>query len=228
MSLAEIIEAAMQPDALNPLFALLHARSKDSAAKTWWHSEAMHPGIFRALRMDRTEEGAIFAAAPFRVHRFEDRTRILVALPTPRILPPHDDDDWLGVEQVIAWNPADDTAEIVDEAGPNLAGSIRLDLDHLNIHASPFAFFRALAEDRAQWFVARTMIGGDWRQKPREPDFSPGLLLIGEPKEVRWPTHAMPPSITAHGIDAKALNTAMLRQAKIPRAIAAPQSESVQ
>lgn len=222
MTLDDAISATLEPDWLNPLFATLHSREKETTAKTWWHAEPMHPAVFHALRMDKREEGAIFAAAPFRIDRSQDKARILVALPTPRILAPHDDDDWLGIEQVIAWNPKTDTAELCDEPGPHLAGSIRRDLDHLDVYGSPFAFFRALAEDRARWFVSWQQVGGDWRRKPREPDFSPGLLLIGAPDKVRWPRHAMPDAITAHGTDAKALNTAMLRQARVPRAVAAP------
>jgi hypothetical protein len=218
VTLDDIIADANQPELLNPLFALLHDRSKDTAAKTWWHAEAMHPAIFRALRMDRNEAGAIFAAAPFRLHRFDDTARILVAFPCPRILAPHDNDDWLEIDTVLSWDPRSDTAEVADDPGAAIVGNIPPDTDTLDVYGSPFAFFRALAEARARWFVARQMIAGDWRRKPREPDLSPGLLLIGKPDQVRWPRHTMPDDITCHGVDAKALNRALLKQARVPRA----------
>lgn len=222
MTVAEIIEAANDPTALNDLFATLHARSKDSPAKTWWHAPALHPALFRALRLAREEEGAIFAALPFRLHRSEAGVRILAAFPAPRILAPNDDDDWLNIETVLSWDPVTDTAEIMGDTGPALTGAIPPDTDSLPIFASPYAFFRALAEARAQWIVRRSAVGGDWRRKPPEPDLTPGLLLIGAPDKVRWPLHAMPEHVVAHGIDAQALNRALLRQARVPRASAAP------
>src|SRR5690606_34842599 len=108
LTLSDAIAAAYEPTALNPLFATLHARSKDTPAKTWRHASAMHPSIFRALKMNRSEDGAIYAAAPFRLHRSESGARILVALPTPPLFDSRGD-DWLGIETVLAWNPVDDT-----------------------------------------------------------------------------------------------------------------------
>lgn len=222
MTLAAAIEAANDPTALNDLFATLHARGKDTPAKTWWHAEGMHPAIFRALRMDRQEDGSIFAAQPFRLHRGDGTARILAAFPTPRILGDVDM-DWLGIDAVVSWDPVTDTAELMGDCQPALVGAIRPDLDSISIHGSPFAYFRAVAEDRAQWVTRRHMISGDWRKRPEEPSsFGPGLLLIGEPDKVRWPLHRMPADVAVHGIDAKALNRAMLRQARVPRAIAAP------
>lgn len=225
MTLPEIIEAAYAPDALNPLFALLHARSKDTPGKVWWHAEAMHPALFRALRMDPKDDGAVFAAVPFRLHRSDAGARVLVAFPCPRILAPHDNDDWLEIETVLAWDPRTDTAEVVGDPGPALVCADLYGLDRLDIYASPFDYFRAEAEARAQWLTAWQRIERDWRQRPVEPrHYAAAALLIGKAGEVRWPLHDMPDQLTAHGIDAKALNTAMLRQAGIPRAVAAPQT----
>lgn len=221
MTRVDAIAATQNPEWLNPLFATLHARSKDTPGKTWWHAEAMHPAIFRALRLSSTEEGAIFAAVPFRLHR--PTKRILVAFPCPRIFAPNDDDDWLGIESVLSWDPVTDSAEIMGEPGPALAGIVPHDAETLEVHTSPFAFLRTLAEARAQWIVRRHMVGGDWRRKPAEPDLTPGLLLIGSVDKVRWPIRIMPENITCHGLDPKALNRAMLRQARIPRAVSAPQ-----
>lgn len=222
MTLDDCINAAHQPDALNPLFAKLHARSKDSPAKTWWHAEAMHPAIFRALRMDRAETGAIYAAAAFRLHRDPDGARILAAFPAPRILAPHDNDDWLDIEAVLSWNPVDDTAVVVGDAEPQLIGRHDTGQEAAHIYASPFAFLRAFAESRAQWFVLWAIQHGHWKRRPVEPDLTPGFLLLGDPDEVRWPVHAMPRDLFCHGVDPKTVNRSILRQARLPRASSSP------
>lgn len=216
MNLTDAIAETQKPDWLNPLFATLHARSKDSPAKTWWYAEPMHAALFRALKMNPKEEGAIFAAVPFRLHR--DSRRILVAFPCPRILAPHDDDDWLGIETVLSWDPVTNTAKVMGDEGPALIGTIPPDQEMLSIFGSPFAFFRAFAEARAQWIVGRHMVGGDWRRKPREPDLSPGLLLLGKPDKVAWPRHRMPAQLVCEAVDVKALNRALIKQAHVPHA----------
>src|SRR6187431_683648 len=66
-------------EAANVVSATLYAREKDTPGKTWWHAEAMHPAIFRALRMSKDDDGSIFAAVPFRLARIDGRARILVA-----------------------------------------------------------------------------------------------------------------------------------------------------
>lgn len=214
--------ALHDPEAFNPFFALLHARSKDSPAKLWWHSADMHDGIFRALRMDRKEFGAIYAAIPFRLAKIEDRHVILAALPCPRIFPPHDDDDWLGIETVLAWDPVSDTAEVLGESGPQLVGHAPGHGETI-IYSSPFTFLRAYAEARAQWLTSFYAIAdSQWKKRPAEPDLTPGLLLLGKPDEVRWPIHTLPETVQCEGLDAQAVNRAMLRQAHIPRAYAAP------
>lgn len=210
-------------DAINLVSAVLHAREKDSPGKVWWYSEVVHPAIYRALRIDRADYGATFAAAPFRLHRGDQGTRILAAFPCPRILAPHDNDDWLEIETVLSWNPVDDTVEVLGDPSPALVGADLYGLDRLDLYASPFAYFRAEAEARAQWLTAWQRIESNWRQRPTEPrHYADAMLLIGSVDKVRWPISSMPDSVAAHGIDAKALNAAMLRQARIPRAVAAP------
>lgn len=210
----------MAPDALNDFYATIYAREKDTPGKAFWHAEAMHPAIFRALHMDRNETGAVYAAAAFRLARTLDGARILCAFPAPRILE-DGDDDWLGIEVVLIWNPVDDTAQVMGDPVAQVVGSVPYD-EALHVHASPYAYLRALAEARAQWFALRCAVKGQWRHAS-EPDLTPGLLLIGnDPAKVRWPLHEMPENITVHGLEARAFNNALLRQARIPRAVAAP------
>lgn len=202
----------------NGLFATLHARSKDCAAKTWWDAQAMHPAIFRALRMDMAEEGAIYAAAAFRLHRSDNGVRVLLALPIPRLIV-EPAEDWLAVDTVIGWDPVNDTAEVMDDIGPALVGDYSHD-QPCNVYASPYAFMRAIAETRAQWFVQWRTIKGEWRSVA-EQDTAPGLLAIGAVDKIRWP-RTLPNELILHGLDPVAVNRAILRQAKVPRATAAP------
>jgi hypothetical protein len=223
---AEEFGAETATAARNLVSAHFYALDKNTCGRTWFYSECVHPAVYRALKLDRAEEGATFAAGPFRLHRSDDGPRVLAAFPCPRCLPPETDDDWLGIETVLSWDPRTGAVEVMGDAEPNqLIGRAQAryaeDDDTVHVYADAFAFFRAYAEDRARWVVARQMVGGDWRQKPSEPDLTPGLLLIGEPEKVAWPRYTMPPNVICHGIDPKAVNRAMLRQARIPRAVAA-------
>lgn len=204
-------------DALNLIAAHQHALSKDTPGKAWWNAAPLHPAIFRALRMDRSEEGAVFAALPLRLARTDRGARILVAFPCPRVLGPVDT-DWLGIETVLSWDPVTDTAELLGDEGPALIGTVPDDCGELNVFGSPYAFLRALAEERACWSVQRANGFRPWQRKPDEPQFHAGLLLIGNADEVHWPRHRMPETIVAHGVDAKQLNRALLKQARVPHA----------
>lgn len=205
-------------DDLNPHWAWLHALTRDCPGKTFWNATAMHPAIFRALRMDKSEDGAIFAAAAFRLHRSDEGATVLLALPALRILE-DGDDDWLSIETVIAWDPRTDTAAILGDTGSQWAGHIS-DADSLDIFASPFAYFRHVAEQRAQWFIHRQAVNGEWRVA-QEPAHVPGVLAIGPTERIRWPIRDLPDEIRLHGIPAKTFNNTLLRQARIPRAVEA-------
>lgn len=204
----------------NALFATLHMRAKDSPGKTFWNATAMHPAIFRALRMASDETGAVYAAAAFRLHRTDEGVRILCAFPALAILE-DGDDDWLNIETVLSWNPVDDTAEVMGDSGDLLFGHTE-ETEPLTLFASPFAYLRHIAETRAQWVAHRAKVNGEWRVAT-EPTHVPGLLALGNVAKIRWPLHAMPTDFTTQGIDARALNNALIRQARVPRAIAAPE-----
>lgn len=210
-----MIEAHPNVEAWNDLCAAVYARSKDTPARTWWEAEAMHPALFRALRIDRAEFAAPYAAHPFRLARIEGKAVVLAAHPAPRILGPVDD-DWLGIETVIVWNPVDDTATVPGDPVPQLVGALSDDAPAL--HASPFAFFRAWLEQRAAFAMLRsTMVGKDWAVRPTERTHAPGALMIGTPEQIRWNPSALPQHIECHGTDAKRVNSAIFRAAKLPR-----------
>lgn len=204
------------PDPVNALFATLYARSKDCPGKTFWDADAMHPAIFRALRMDRSEEGAVYAAAAFRLHRSEEGAAILFAWPSLHYLGDLED-DWLGIEAVLAWDPVTDTATVLGDAAANLFGTCNSN-ETLTVFASPFAYLRHIAEMRAQFWTFRRMAMADNWHAVAEPTAPDGLLALAPPDKIRWPLAELPDDIRLQGISAKAFNTALLRQARIPRA----------
>lgn len=207
----------------NDLFHTLNLLERDTPGKTFWNAKDSHPAIYRALKMDRTEIGAVFAAAAFRLHIADDGATVLFASPSLRILEDQDE-DWLAIEDVLSWDPISDTATILGDPGQKLFGHSD-PTQPLHIFASPFAYLRHIAEARAQWFVHWRTIKSEWRAA-HEPERIPGLLLIGNVDEVRWPRHDMPNDITVHGIDARALNSALIRQAGIPRVTAQKQRKA--
>ncbi len=205
------------PEATNALSARWHMLAKDSSAKRWWDADCEHPAIARALRVDRKEEGAVFALAPFRLARIDDKHMILAAYPAPRILGPVDG-DWLNIEHVIAWDPVSDKAAILGDDSPQLTGRFR-DTKTGTLFGSPRAFFTEWMRERAAFFVRWCASrNGAWAHGAVETDLVPGMLAIGNPEKIRWRPTSMPADLTCIGIDAGKLNRLLLKSAHIPRA----------
>lgn len=201
---------------INELSAYFYAYDRDTPAKTWSEAPIYHPAIGRHLRIDRAEDGGVFALAPFRVAMIENQHRILAAWPAPRILT-SDPDDHLGIDTVIAWNPIDDTASVLGDPVPQLVGRFP-DAETGAIFASPRAYFQAWAMARAAFFVRwRDAMRKPWSAAPTETDMIPGTLLIGEPEAIRWNPSALPASITVQGIDPARVNKAIFKAARLPR-----------
>lgn len=218
VDLTPAFEAAIYPDDddINDLSARLFALSKDCPGKTWWDADPMHPAIARALRIDPSEEGAVFAKAPFRLAQIEGRHVILVAYPTPRLLGPVDG-DWLGIETVIAWDPRTDEATVLGDSEPQIAGALTDETPRL--YGSARAFFTDWLRARASFFVLWCQSRqGAWAHGATEADLVPGALAIGSLDAIRWRPTQMPANIETIGIDAAKLNKALLRAARIPRA----------
>lgn len=202
-------------DEVNELSQLWFARSKDTPAKMWWYADLWHPATGRALNMDRSEFAGVYALAPFRLARIDEKVLVLAAYPAPRIFDPIDE-DWLGIDAVIAWNPVDDTATVLGDVEPQLVGSFHEDS---SLFASPRAFFQRWAQKRAAYAVQRQMVAGkDWHHPPIEGDLVPGALIIGKPSEIRWTNFDLPRDLEVVGISALAVNRAILRSARVPRA----------
>lgn len=200
----------------NALSIYWHSLSKDCPGKVWWSLNFSHPAVYRALRIDPTDHGAVYACAPLRLYKGDAGVRILAAYPAPRMLD-EPDPDWLGIEAVIAWNPVDDTAEVMGDKTPQIVGNLS---DEANvIFASPRAFFQRWAMNRARYLVMREMAKGQaWNRPPQENDEAPGVLMIGAPNEIRWRPSAMPADIACSGVDPKTINRELLKAARLPRA----------
>lgn len=204
----------------NALSTLLFMRKKDSPAKTWWDCDPWHPAVGRALRIDRAAEGGVFALAPFRLWHDGERHLILAAHPAPRILGPVDP-DWLGIENVIAWEPQTDRATLLGNEDAVLVGSF-IDREEGTVFRSPREFFTAWAMERAQYFTRWVATRqGKWAHPTPERDLAPGKLAIGDINRIQW--RGLPATVHARGIDPQTLNKAILRQANLPRAVAQEQ-----
>lgn len=216
--LTPAFEAAIYPDDddINELSARLYALNRETPGKVWWDADPMHPAIARALRIDPTEEGAVFAKAPFRLAQIEGRHVILAAYPAPRMLGPVDG-DWLAIEQVIAWDPRTDHAAVLGDTAPQITGALTDETPKL--YASPRAFFTDWLRARAAFFVLwQQSRRGTWTHGAPEHDLIPGALAIGPIDAIQWRPHTLPANIETVGLDAARLNKALLRAARVPRA----------
>lgn len=199
----------------NSLSELWFARSKDTPAKMWWEAPIWHDAIGRALRLSREECAGVYALAPFRLGRVDGKAVVLAAWPAPRLFAPIDE-DWLGIEAVIAWNPLDDTAIVLGEIDPQLVGNLT---DENTVYGSPRLFFQRWAQRRAAYAVQRQMTAGkEWHSPPIELDLAPGALMIGKPDQIRWNTYDLPRDLAVVAADPREINRAILIAAKLPRA----------
>ena len=202
-------------DAINAQSAYWYALGKDSPAKLWWEAPLWHDAIGRALHMDRSEFAGVYALSPFRLTRIDGKPVVIAAYPAPRIFTPLDE-DWLSIETVIAWNPVDDTAQIIGDVEPQLVGSFNEDSA---VYGSPRAFFQRWAQKRAAYAVQRQAVAGkDWSVVPSEVDLVPGCLMIGKPDAIRWNTYPVPRDLEVVAADPSQINRAILRSANLPRA----------
>ena len=216
-------DAYLSVDDINALSARLYALNKDCPGKTWWDADPMHPAICRALRIDPQEEGAVFAKAPFRLAKIDDRHVILAAYPAPRLLGPVDG-EWLNIEAVVAWDPRTDEASVLGDLEPQLIGATA----EGTIFGSARAFFTAWLHARAaffvRWIASRK---GDWAHGAIEHDLAPGALAVGPIDAIQWNPSALPAELRAVAIDPAKLNRALLKAARIPRAYAANPMKAV-
>ena len=201
----------------NAISVLNYQLGRDTPGKQWWNASLDRAPIYRALKIDPADDGAVYAAHPFRAVRSEDGWRVLAAWPAPAIFG-EPDPDWLGIETVLSWDPVNNTVEILGDTTPQIVGAFEHDAQGV-LFGQPFAFFRAWAEARAAFAIAyRAMRKAHFTVPAAECD-RPGALIVGDPAKVRWREHELPETLTCIGIEAKTVNAAILRQANLPRAI---------
>lgn len=210
--------AALQGEPLSPEIAnhvsqYAYALKSNTPAKEWWHCAPHHPAIARALRIDRSQTGGVYALAPFRIYHDGEKHVILAAFPCPRILGPIDM-DWLGIEAVLAWNPVDDTATILGDHTPGLFGST--DADDFTLYASPRDFLTDWAIRRAHAYVALTNLRKSAWADAEDRDTPPGALAVGPIDKINLTN--LPRDFAAQGFDVSALNRQIIKQARLPRA----------
>ena len=206
-------------DSFADLCERVDARARDCPGKLWHAQPFDHPAIARALHVDKADPASTYALMPFRYCCDEEGVHhILAAWPTPRCLGPVDA-DWLDVEIVFSWCPVKNTAEIVGDINPQVAG--RLDDAAPALYGDPFAFFRAWAEARAAFLV-------EWQWARRtgsanliEPDLIPGALIVGDVDKITWMPSALPQTLQCIGTNPKQIERAIFRAARLPRCIAA-------
>lgn len=204
----------------NDFIARGRALDKTCPAKTWWEAPAWHDAVDRALGIDRTQFGGLFATFPFRPAKINDQWRVLAAYPTPCIIGDIDE-DWLGIETVLAWCPKTNAVEVLGEVEPQLVGTLAphyAEKDAGALFGQPRAFFQAWARDRARFYgFAHQAIGKEWSARPNEPDLAPGALIVGDISKIRWNAHTLPHDLECIGCDPDGINRAMLRGLNLPR-----------
>lgn len=185
--------------------------AKNGPGAIWWECAPTHPAIGRALKIDRAQEGGVYALAPFRLWHDGARHLILAAYPCPRLLGPIDMDA-SAIEAVIAWNPVTDEAYALGDETPGLFGN----LSGSTVFRSPLDFFQSWAIERAKFFVSWGIAQGRAFQHVSDATPCPGCLAIGPIDRIRWID--LPREFEARGINPTELNRAIIRQANLPRA----------
>lgn len=201
----------------NALSTFWYRIDKDAPGKVWWHCPLRRDAIYRALGINPTDHGATYAVAPFRLHRSDDGVRVLAAYPAPKLLGTPDY-HWLNIETVISWNPLDDRAEILGDTAPQIVGQLT---DEANgLFSSPRSFFQAWCQRRAQFAVLRQETAKQpWHATPAERDEIPGGLVIGATADIHWQPGLLPETIQCVGINPTVVNKAIIRAARLPRAL---------
>ena len=222
LSQAEIDEA-------NALSTFQYALRKETPGKFWATkclSPVKHPSVLKAickaLSLDPDDPAILPAIRHIHVGKPTDSEPYLVIpypIPLPKLWPDGKTRRlWLEIEQVLIWNPANNHVEIMGDKQAQLYGTINRDLPETHkvwAHVKPF--LQAWASALAIQDGIKTRVDDDqWAHPFRERDVVPGALIIGKPDKIRWPIQTMPDNIKCVGIDAKIINHAILKSARLP------------
>ena len=201
---------SMHPKLAQAAAIIAYEKQKDCPGKAWLQAKPFHPAIYRALKVDRDDPAAAYACLPFRLGLMNGEHRILAAIDCPKV---SDDPLPADIETVVAWDPRTNAHSIVGDGQDRLIVCSNSD----DLFADFFAFARQWIESRAIYFERRRMQKDNrWVHPLPETTGAAGMLLCGDVKAVRWPE--LPETIRCVGIDPKAVNSAIFRAARLPRA----------
>jgi hypothetical protein len=171
--------------------------------------------VFRALKISPLEPTAGYAVQPFTVLETDLGNWIAGAVG-------HADPlrygEWSAAGDVILWNPRTEEVRLRGETGSALICPFRAE-PRLTIYGQGFAFFRAWADNRAAIAQRINLAAANHRATNAEPMDSgiPGALAIGDLAKIDWRAVDASVLVAGPGIDAKALNKAIIRSARLPR-----------
>lgn len=192
--------------------------------EAWMNARWDHQrkAIFRALRIAPDESCASYAITPFRIMR-DDRGIACIggAVGVWRSLAPK---GWTEdrITDVILWDPKGGTVSLV--GSDDAAIVMPYDCEpRITVYADGFAFFRAWADNRAATFERLRLAKQHRSLTAAEPldGGLPGILVVGELLKLPWHSLGASVLVAGPGINAKALNTAVIRSARLPRVEAA-------
>lgn len=171
--------------------------------------------IFKALKIDPRAPHAAYAVEPFRIVEISGAIWIGGAVGHARG-PCYD--DWTPTGEVILWNPRTGALALHDDVGASLVKPFEAQ-KRLVVYADGFAFFRAWADRRAGHSEAMSIASAQGRNAPEEPRDSgiPGALAIGDMMEIPWRDAGASVLVATTGVDARNLNRAVIRSARLPR-----------
>jgi hypothetical protein len=171
--------------------------------------------VFAALKIDPLEPTASYAIQPFTVLETDEGNWIAGAVGHE---PPMRYGDWTPTGDVILWNPRSGAMRLRGVIGaalivPHHPGA------RLTVFGDGFAFFRAWADNRAAIAERIAVASTNHRTTNAEPMDSgiPGALVIGDMAKIDWRDTGASVLVAGPGIDAKALNRAVIRSAHLPR-----------
>jgi hypothetical protein len=171
--------------------------------------------IYRALKISTIEPTASYAIEPFTVLETGEGNWIAGAIGHH---PSMCYGDWSPTGDVVLWNPRSGETKLRGVIGSALIAPFRAE-PRLTIYAMGFAFFRAWADNRAALAERSNIAAANHRTTNWEPMDSgiPGALAIGDLTKLNWRDVDATVLVAGPGIDAKELNRAIIRSARLPR-----------
>lgn len=209
----------MTPRLASIVDRILANRSEPSGpGEAWLNANPNKAPVCRALKIDPADPVAAYATLPFTLMRdTEDRMCIAGAVGAWRVFSPL---QWTPehVAAVVLWDPLSGALSLYGDTGTALVTPFRPE-PRLTIYADGFAFFRAWADRRAATWTALASAAQLHRTAHAEPADSdiPGALVIGDLNRIDWLSADATVLVAGPGIDAKQLNRAVIRSARLPR-----------